>query len=65
MVSSLEPSYTLESDHIDDPYRPGAVTYPWDMALLLKRLVEKGIADPGYLEKINVDLVERLYNVSP
>ena len=64
-ISRLEPSFTLESDHIDDPYRPGAVTYPWDMALLLKRLLERGVVDLGYLEKINVDLVEKIYEVSP
>jgi len=65
VVSRLEPNYTLESDHIDDPYRPGAVTYPWDMALLVKRLAEKSIVEPGYLEKINIDLVEKLYHVTP
>ena len=62
-VKNLEPLYIVESDHIDDPARPGAVVYPWDMAATIRRIYEAGIASEEYLYKVNVDNIERVYGI--
>ena len=63
-VGRLEPVYIPESDHIDDPARPGAVVYPWDMATTIQKMHESGIVDEEYLYKINIDNIERVYGAS-
>ena len=60
----IEPVYILESDHIDDPRRPGAVVYPWVMAETAIRLVERGSVDEEYHYRVNVDNIEKLYGVT-
>lgn len=60
----LKPEYMIESDHIDDPARPGSVVYPWEMIRSEKILLKKGIVTEEYLYKINVDNVVNFYNVS-
>ena len=65
VLGSVDPVFILESDHIDDPNRPGAVVYPWVMAETLQKLVEKGRISPEYAYKINVDNVVKLYGVAP
>lgn len=62
-VKNLEPLYIVESDHIDDPARPGAVVYPWDMAAAIQKIYEAGSTSEEYLYKVNVDNVERVYGV--
>lgn len=52
----------IESDYIDDPKRPGVVTYPWNLSMVQKRLFEKGLFDEDYLFKINVDMIEKVYD---
>ena len=61
----LEPFYILESDYIDDPSRPGAVVYPWEMAEEVHRLYSKGLVGEEYLYRVNVDNVVKLYGVEP
>ncbi|MEB3817015.1 MAG: TatD family hydrolase [Desulfurococcales archaeon] len=61
----LEPVYMIESDYIDDPGRPGAVIYPWEIADNIARLRAKGLVDEEYLYRVNVDLVSRIYGVEP
>jgi len=54
----------IESDFIDDPKRPGAVMYPWD----IRKEVEKALSRGGFeevLKKYLVDNVVSLYEVSP
>ncbi len=58
----IEPRYMIESDYIDDPKRPGVVTYPWNLSMVQKRLFEKGLFDEDYLFKINVDMIEKVYD---
>ncbi len=65
VLGRVEPVFILESDHIDDPARPGAVVYPWVMAETELRLLEHGRVSEEYLYKINVDNVVKLYNVAP
>ena len=60
---TLEPKYMVESDHIDDPKRPGVVVYPWDMAKNQLELLREGLVDEDYLWKINVDNVCKTFGV--
>ncbi len=62
---SLPPSYMVESDHIDDPKRPGIVVYPWEMAKNQLELLGEGLVDEDYLYKINVENVVRTFGVEP
>ncbi|MCE4624440.1 MAG: TatD family hydrolase [Desulfurococcales archaeon] len=63
VLGRVEPVFILESDHIDDPSRPGAVVYPWVMAETIQKLYGKREVGEDYLYRINVDLVEKLYGV--
>lgn len=63
--AGLAPSFLVESDFIDDPKRPGVVTYPWNLRSVEERLVAAGIADPEHLQRVNVDNVVRVYGVRP
>ena len=65
VLGRIEPVFILESDHIDDPARPGAVVYPWVMAEVLQKLVNKGVVGEEYAYKVNVDNVRNLYGVEP
>ena len=64
-ITSLPPEYIIESDHIDDPKRPGIVVYPWEMAENQAELLKRGLVDEEYLYKINVDNVVKVFNVEP
>ncbi len=59
----LEPKYMIESDHIDDPARPGSVIYPWEMIRGEKMLLRRGVVSEDYLYKVNVDNVVKFYGV--
>ena len=61
----LEPRYMVESDHIDDPKRPGIVVYPWEMAKNQVELLKEGKVDEEYLWKLNVDNVSAVFGVEP
>jgi len=63
VLGRVEPVFMLESDHIDDPMRPGVVVYPWVMAEHVRRL-ERRVGEE-YLYKVNVDNVVRVYGVEP
>jgi len=62
---SLPPNYMVESDHIDDPKRPGVVVYPWEMAKNQLELLREGKVDEEYLWKLNVDNVVKVFGVTP
>lgn len=63
VVGRVPPVYMLESDHIDDPMRPGAVVYPWVMADHVQRLAKKHGEE--YMYKVNVDNIVKVYRVEP
>lgn len=63
IMGKVPPVYMLESDHIDDPMRPGAVVYPWVMAEHVQRLVRR--AGEEYMYKVNVDNIVKVYGVAP
>ncbi|MEM4681176.1 MAG: hypothetical protein QXM56_02310, partial [Acidilobaceae archaeon] len=63
-LSKLEPIYMIESDFLDDPERPGAVTQPWEMARLVQQLAALDDEWKEKLYKINVDLVAKVYDVN-
>ncbi len=63
IVGRIPPVYMLESDHIDDPMRPGAVVYPWVMAEHVQRLARK--AGEEYMYRVNVDNIVKVYGVEP
>ncbi|MEB3851312.1 MAG: TatD family hydrolase [Desulfurococcales archaeon] len=65
VANRLRPVYMVESDYIDDPARPGAVVYPWDMADTINRLVSKGVLDAEAAYKISVDNIVKTYGVEP
>ena len=64
-ASSLEPVYMLESDYLDDPKRPGAVVYPWDLAFNVRRLAAVSSELEERLYRVNVDNIAKTYNVKP
>ncbi len=63
VLGKVPPVFMLESDHIDDPMRPGAVVYPWLMAQHVNRMVRK--VGEEYLYKINIDNIISTYRVQP
>ena len=58
----IRPWFMIESDYLDDPKRPGAVVYPWQLSAIQRKLLDKGVFNEEYLFKVNVDMVERVYN---
>ena len=60
-----EPLFMVESDHIDDPGRPGTVVYPWEMAANQLRLLERGVVGEDTLYRVNVDNIVKYYGVEP
>lgn len=54
----------VESDFIDDPRRPGAVMYPWDISREVGKLMSRGEYSET-LTKYLIDNVVSLYGVSP
>ncbi len=54
----------VESDHIDDPKRPGVAMYPWDIAISIDKLREDGF-DEEILHRILVDNVVKLFGAKP
>ncbi|MCS7367467.1 MAG: TatD family hydrolase [archaeon YNP-WB-062] len=61
----FEPSYTIESDFIDDPKRPGVSSYPWQIIENQRKLLDEGLISEEYLYKLNVDNIAKAYNVTP
>jgi len=61
---SINPYFMIESDYLDDPRRPGAVKYPWDIASLAQQLLMEGYPTE-VLRKIFVDSVFNAYGVTP
>jgi TatD-related deoxyribonuclease len=64
-IEKLEPTYMIESDYLDDPKRPGAVTYPWDMADNVRRISSKSREIAERMYKVNVDNVAKTYKIKP
>ena len=56
-------SFVVESDFLDDPWRPGAVVAPWSIGRLFARLVRKGLIRIGEAQRILVENIARLYGV--
>ncbi len=54
----------VESDYLDDPKRPGAVMYPWDIGPEVMRVVEAGIMERECAEKILLENPASFYGVS-
>jgi TatD-related deoxyribonuclease len=65
VLENLEPTYMLESDYLDDPKRPGAVTTPWDMANNIARIATKSKDMEEKVYRINVDNITKTYGVKP
>ncbi len=55
----------VESDFIDDPRRPGVSSYPWDIALNIEKLINKGVVSEEYIYRVMVDHVVKFYGVEP
>ena len=51
----------VESDFIDDPRRPGVSSYPWDIPLRINELINEGVIEESYVEKIMTDYVRKAY----
>lgn len=65
VFSRYKPVYLIESDHIDDPRRPGVVVYPWQLVDNQLKLLKEDIVDEEYLYKVNVDNIVKIYGVEP
>jgi len=57
-------SMLMESDHIDDPRRPGVALYPWQLRDCIDNLLELGYSDE-MLHRVMVDNVAKTFNVEP
>ena len=55
----------LESDFLDDPRRPGVSAYPWDIPVLIRELITRGVISEESAYKILVDNVVKYMNVKP
>ncbi|RLG80141.1 MAG: hydrolase TatD [Thermoprotei archaeon] len=55
----------VESDFIDDPKRPGAVMYPWEIANEATSLISEYREAEESLYRIMVDNVSKVYGVDP
>ncbi len=55
----------VESDFIDDPRRPGVSSYPWDIPVRLKQLIDEEVVDEEYVYRIMVDNIVEAYRVEP
>jgi len=53
----------VESDHIDDPKRPGVAMYPWEIANSVEKLCAEGLEKS--LHRILVDNVVRVFDTNP
>jgi len=54
----------LESDHIDDPRRPGVALYPWEIRDCVNALIRNGVHDE-VLYKVLIDNVVKTFGVNP
>lgn len=63
-VIGLKASLLVESDFLDDPKRPGAVMYPWDIPRNVIRLVDEGLMSEDDVLRIFVDNVVRTYRIT-
>jgi len=57
----VDPVFMIESDHIDDPRRPGVAAYPWEIVESQRRLLDEGLVNEDYLQRINVENIRRVY----
>ncbi|MCD6488316.1 MAG: TatD family hydrolase [Desulfurococcales archaeon] len=58
-------SMLTESDFIDDPRRPGVSSYPWNIPVIINKLLSQGIIDEDLVYRIEVDNIVKAYNVNP
>ena len=65
VFKTVGPCFMVESDYIDDNNRPGKVAYPWAIAENQRLLLQEGEISEEYLYRVNVDNIQRCYNVSP
>lgn len=59
----IVPGAMLESDYIDDPKRPGAVMYPWEIGENIEEAVEEGIIGEDDAYVLSVESVKRIYGI--
>ncbi|MEM4490321.1 MAG: TatD family hydrolase [Desulfurococcaceae archaeon] len=55
----------IESDYIDDPSRPGASAYPWEIPDTINKFIEKNVLTEEQAYKILVDNVVKTFGVNP
>lgn len=65
VFQKFPPNYMIESDHIDDPSRPGVSSYPWEIVENQRKLISEGIVSREYLDKVNIDNVTKVYLIEP
>jgi len=56
-------AFLVESDFIDDPKRPGAVAYPWAIALEVSSMLERGLVNEDQVDEVFIGNFEKLYGV--
>ncbi len=64
-LSSKPGRALIESDFIDDPRRPGVSSYPWDIPVRIKQLLDEEVIDEEYVYKVMVDNIVEAYHVEP
>ncbi len=62
---TIGPVFMPESDYIDDPERPCVSSCPWELAERLRSLVEEGLVEEEWVQKVAVDNIAAFYGVEP
>jgi TatD-related deoxyribonuclease len=55
--------FLVESDFVDDPKRPGVVSYPWAIALEVSEMLREGFVSEEVVERVFIENFEKLYGV--
>lgn len=56
-------TFLVESDFIDDPNRPGVVSYPWAIATEITEMLTNNFVSKDLVRKIFIDSFEEVYGI--
>lgn len=56
-------TFLVESDFLDDPSRPGVVSYPWAIAAEVLELLNSSLVSEDQVRRNFIDVFERVYDV--
>ncbi|MEM4576499.1 MAG: TatD family hydrolase [Candidatus Nezhaarchaeales archaeon] len=56
-------TFLVESDFIDDPNRPGVVSYPWAIATEVLEMLSSNLVSKDHIRKVFIDSFEEVYDI--